>query len=158
MFARVFAACRLSSANIVLAILAMTVILIAPIATGTSDAASNGEVVCKTVNPGGPSPFGECNHKLATGGSVTFNVKNILDLSGGEVKFKWASGKITVAGLNVTQIHGGCAPLFDDLVIITGSIVSDTTGKITQPVDITLCDNETDGSVWSFPPGANAEF
>ncbi len=156
MFVRVFAAFRVSVTNVCLAILAMAVALITPVGAGVSEAADGGQLVlCSTFSLGNnDAHFGNCTNKVATGGSVKVNFNELL--MGGHVTFKWASGKITVANLTVSEGIAACGGMGDDSWVITGPIVKDTTGRVRQPVYISLC-NMTASSSWTIF-GGNPEF
>ncbi len=149
MTARLPMACRILAA---VAAVSIAVVIAAPFGVGASVGApsggtSSGTVICKTLPGNGPgSVFGSCSHKKATGGSAKFNfIKFSSAFGGGEhghVTFHWASGKITEfdVGGEDTGI-GACPPggAGHDSWNVAGTVVKDTTGKITAPLDIDLC-------------------
>ena len=150
MFTRLFPALRLSVANVGLALLAMAVALIAPVETGVSDAADGGQVVlCESFLAGSYfAHFGDCTNKVATGGSVKVNF-DTLQFQPGDMTFRWANGKITVADIAVDIEIGACGGPDKDIWEFAGPIVKDTTGKVKQPVDILLCRTDEGWSLFS---------
>ncbi len=132
--------------RILFAILALAIagVTVAPIcfeASAGAVSASSGRVLCQThakTEAGKGYTVGACGHEGATGGSATVGGRKLFEL-GGDVTFHWASGRITEADVSISIFIGACGGGNEDNIQISGPIVRDTTGRITQPVFISLC-------------------
>jgi hypothetical protein len=101
--------------------------------------------VCQTLSPDG-STFGDCSHRGVTGGSGTVN--SGLFFTGGVMTVHWASGKKTRFQTEDTNyLACGPHPTVSSEYIVEGGILKDTTGKITAPLILNLCDEP---SGWSL--------
>ena len=105
-----------------------------------------GEVICQTLTPGSGDLYvlGSCSDKAQTGGSGNIDLTKLVYGGGTDhhIKIAWASGKVTVFTDSVQESLGACGMQYDEFWEMQGSVVKDTTGKITAPMDIELCGPE----------------
>jgi hypothetical protein len=132
---------RIPFAVFAVAIAAVTVAPICFEASAGAISPSSGRVLCQTLaktEAGKGYTVGGCGHIGTTGGSATVGGRKLFS-RGGDVTFHWASRKITEADVSISIFIGACGGPNEDNIQISGPIVRDTTGRITQPVFISLC-------------------